>query len=75
MGLLPPIQPPTLSILTAVGRRTVALDSPPSSAETLCAIINYDGNTHLAPRPSHSHCCSCTEHAQLRLRKTNTVSR
>ena len=27
MGLLPPIQPPTLSILTAVGRRTVAPDS------------------------------------------------
>ena len=26
MGLLPPIQPPTLSILTAVGRRTVAPD-------------------------------------------------
>ena len=59
IGLLPPIQPPTLSILTAVGRRTVAPDSPPSSAETLCAIIDYDGNTHLAPRPSHSHCCSC----------------
>ena len=60
MGLLPPIQPLTLSILTAVGRRTVAPDSPPSSAETLCAIVDTNGMARLAPRLSHSHCCSRT---------------
>ena len=68
------IQPSTLSILTAVGRRTVAPDSPPSSAEMLCAAIGTNSVTQLAPRPSHSHCCSRTERVQLQLRRTDTVS-